>query len=630
MHVNNSTIQERLWVNGDADLETILAIVRKSKLCRSVKQVKGDTNAVADKPETNIAKIDRKRINKNDEFGWKKHPSGSKSKTPSDNKDNLRCYRCNSRSHLVNYKYCPAIKQKCSNCGIMGHFTKCCNKKKNNRVNCIEQNSSEDDESDSVSFVLHIKGPEGTILNIDNHVVKKKPLCNMVIGGIEIQMYADSGSPYSIINEKVWKSKFAERLGEKLDSSDIDPEGYSGEKIEILGYRTLIFRFKNRECTARLYVAKRGPSVLSWCEQGKLDIIFNPNSPEPVMVIDQHNCTDNHIVKKFPEVFKTQIGKLVNFKHMIRLKENACPKVFKARNIPIAVRDEVKKELDSLVSEGIIERIESSEWVSPIVVARRANGKISLCIDLRYLNKNIIVAHFPLPRIPEMLASVVGGGGSKMFSTIDLSAAYHHIELHENSKDLTAFITPFGCCRFNRLPFGLASAAAIFQRVMQDLLCKCKNAICFQDDVLLFGNTELEHSAALETVLKVLSHNGLTKHSKCKFHMKSVTYLGHELCEEGIKPKTSLVEAIQAAPHPTCRDDVRSFLGLAEFYAKCVPNFSGRMFNIRQLVKNKNKFIWSNECEKEFQDVKKAICNAIALSTFDPTLTCIITTDASF
>lgn len=303
------------------------------------------------------------------------------------------------------------------------------------------------------------------------------------------------------------------------------------------------------------------------------------------MVIDQHNSTSELRFNKFPKVFKAEIGKLTNFKHEIRLKEGACPKIFKARNIPITIRDEVKKELESLVKEGIIEKIESSEWVSPIVVARRANGKVQLCIDLRYLNKNIIVDQFPLPRIPEMLASV---GGSTFFSTIDLSAAYHQIELHENSKDLTAFITPFGCLRFNHMPLCLASAAAIFQRVMQDLLSKCKNAICFQDDSLVFGNDEKEHTTALEGVLRVLGDHGLTiKHSTCKFQIKSVSYLGHECCEGGIKPKTSLVEAIQAAPHPKSKDDVRSFLGLTEFYSKYVPNFSCRMLNIRQLVKNK-------------------------------------------
>lgn len=422
----------------------------------------------------------------------------------------------------------------------------------------------------------------------------------MVIGGVGIQMYSDS--PYSIVNKTVWNSQFAKKLGGDLEIPDISPEGYSGERIKILGFRTLIFRFKNRECTAKLYVSKKGPSVYSWFEQGKLNIILIPNSSEPVVVIDENNGAGSFMLKKCPSVFRTEIGKLISFKHEIRLKEDACPKVHKARNIPIAVREEVKKELETLVQEGIIERIKSSERVSPIVVARRANSKIRLCIDLRHLNNNIVVDQFPLPGISEMLTSV---GGAKYFSTIDLSAAYHQIELHEKSKDYTAFITPFGCFRYNRMPFGLASAAAIF-RVMQDILNNCKNAICFQDDILVFGCDELEHISALENVLSVLGDHGLTiKHSKCKFGVKSVTYLGHELCEEGIKSKTDLVEAIQAAPHPKSKDDVRSFLGLTEFYSKYIPNFSCPTFNTRQLVKNKNKFVWSNDCEIEFLDVKK-------------------------
>lgn len=112
------------------------------------------------------------------------------------------------------------------------------------------------------------------------------------------------------------------------------------------------------------------------------------------------------------------------------------------------------------------------------------------------------------------------------------------------------------------------------------------------------------------------------KHSKCKLGVTSVTYLGHVLCGVRIKPKPDVVEAIRLAPSPSSKDDVRSFLGLTEFYSEYVRNFSCRVFKIRQLLKNKSKFVWDTECENEFKEVKLAIVKAAALNSFDPELTC--------
>lgn len=116
---------------------------------------------------------------------------------------------------------------------------------------------------------------------------------------------------------KVWKTKFVDKLGPDLESSDINPEGYSGERIQIIGFCTLVFRFKERECVAKLYISKQGPSVLGWFEQGKLNIILNPNSPNPVMVISEYDKCGKSMLDKFTEVFREGIGRLINFKHKL-------------------------------------------------------------------------------------------------------------------------------------------------------------------------------------------------------------------------------------------------------------------------------------------------------------------------
>lgn len=127
----------------------------------------------------------------------------------------------------------------------------------------------------------------------------------------------------------------------------------------------------------------------------------------------------------------------------------------KVRRIPISLQNKVE-ELDKLLKLDIITPVEVSEWMAPVVVANKANGEIRLCVDLRALNKEVVVVKFPLPNIDEMSTL----NGAKMFTTLDLTQAYHQIELTERSQDLTAFITPMGAFKCKRMPFGLVSAAS--------------------------------------------------------------------------------------------------------------------------------------------------------------------------
>ncbi|KAJ1081874.1 hypothetical protein NDU88_002047 [Pleurodeles waltl] len=265
--------------------------------------------------------------------------------------------------------------------------------------------------------------------------------------------------------------------------------------------------------------------------------------------------------------------------------------------------------------------------MSPLVVVRRANGKVRLCVDLRELHKNILVDQYPLPRINEMFAATKDVG---WFSTIDLKSAYHQVPLHQDSKKYTTFITPFGCYRFTRVPFGLASGAAMFQRIMSNPFSGIDEVMFFQDDILIMGKNKEEHDNKLKLVLETIKEKGLTiEYSKCKFAQNEVEYLGHSISKHGIKPKQALVEAIKDVPCPTGKDDVRAFLGLIKFYSKFIMDFKKKTYHIRQLLKNKAKFIWSKHCQNAFQNFKKDICNAQFLKGFDPKCKAIVTTDAS-
>ena len=139
------------------------------------------------------------------------------------------------------------------------------------------------------------------------------------------------------------------------------------------------------------------------------------------------------------------------------------PVVHKVRNVPMSMQVQLKEHLDKLQADNVMEPINSSQWISPIVVALKESNKMRLCVNLRSLNKNILVDCFPLPKIQHMLAQL---GGAKIFTSLDLKAAYHQTERSGESRHLTAFNNPFSASQYLRLSFGLASATSVFQKLM--------------------------------------------------------------------------------------------------------------------------------------------------------------------
>lgn len=287
----------------------------------------------------------------------------------------------------------------------------------------------------------------------------------------------------------------------KLLPSDIIAESYDGSRIDVMGYLDVNLRFKTRCTLIKLYIAVKGVNVLGWKDQGRLGIILNPRAREPVIIdesLEEYKVStvspdekENFIKVKFKDVFSDVLGKLKDFSHKIKLKNGVIPVKHKLRGVPINVREELMGKLDELVAEKIIEPVDSAEWISPIVLVRKPDKILRVCVDLRALNANIIVDCHPLPNINEVVSMLEG---ARVFSTLDLRSAYHQIPLTEDSKSLTAFITPQGLYQYTRMPFGLASAASVFQRIMFNVFRDADKYVkCFQDNILIFSINVEEH-----------------------------------------------------------------------------------------------------------------------------------------
>ena len=195
----------------------------------------------------------------------------------------------------------------------------------------------------------------------------------------------------------------------------------------------------------------------------------------------------------------------------------------------------------------------------------KRDGSIRLCGDYKVtVNPVLDVDKYPLPRPEDIFATLTGG---KKFTTLDLSHAYNQLILDEVSRKYVVVNTHHGLYRYTRLPFGIASAPALFQRVMDQILQGMEKVTCYLDDILITGTSDEEHLMNLSEALQRLQNHGVRlKLEKCRFMEDSVEYLGHRVDSKGLHTTDSKLKAIVDVPSPRNAQELRAFLGLLNYY----------------------------------------------------------------
>ena len=349
---------------------------------------------------------------------------------------------------------------------------------------------------------------------------------------------------------------------------------------------------------------------------------------EEIHSVGESNSVLNDLLEKHSKVFNNECGCLQGTKVKLQTDPQVNPKFYKARPVPLALKGKVEEELERLQSEGIISPVQFSKWAAPIVPVMKRNGSVRLCGDYRITaNQACPVDPYPLPRVEELLANLAGG---KCFSKLDMSQAYLQLPLDDESKELVTVNTHKGLFQYNRLPFGIASAPAIFQRCMDSLLQGIEGVSVYIDDILITGSSIEEHLQNLDKVLERLESAGLKlNRSKCFFLRSRIEYLGHVIDEEGLHPTEEKVQAIREAPRPKNVAELRSFLGIINYYSRFMPNLSSTLAPLYRLLHKDAKFSWKREQDEAFRAAKQALQNDSLLIHYDSTKPLVVACDAS-
>ena len=514
----------------------------------------------------------------------------------------IDCLFC-GRRHVKNKASCPAWGKVCSKCGKRNHFAKCC---KSPNVHSITQ-QPESCLSDTINN-LH-----------DRRKLRKSVYADMVVNGHTVKFQLDTGATANLIPKKYVPEEAILDTTSKLTM-------WNGATFIPAG--TAILDVTNPK-SGNVYklnfivVEEELMPILGVEAVTDLDLI-NINFDNFVYA---SVCAPTVFFDKYPRVFDDGLGQLPG-KVKLSLNQDVRPRVLPTRRVPLAIRERFKQELDRLLALGVIAKVDGpSDWVSQIAVVLKRNGDLRICIDPKPLNEALRREHFQLPVLDDLLSELAG---AKYFTKVDLSSAFWHLELEEESSMLTTFSTPYGRFRWLRLPFGLKVSSEIFQKRLKQAIDDLPGVKCVADDILIFGSTVSEHDNNLENFLSRCERDNIKlKKEKFEYCTQEVIFHGHLLTADGIKPDPEKIRAINEMPPPVDSKGASRLCGMVTYLSRFLPKLADIIEPIRRLTHKDTEWSWAGDQREAFEKIKILLTKAPVLAYYDPKLPLCIQCDSS-
>ena len=552
----------------------------------------------------------------------------------------FKCWRCGDVRHKP--EACGFKDATCYTCSKVGHTKRMCEavakykRDREKRLHDVKSTEGEETSDDDLGI--------WSLYSVQKNTGGSPILSEEVqIEGVPLSMEIDTGASVSVAS----KAFYDEHLTHvPLETSSIKLKDYGGNRIKVLGEVKVNVNYGSpvQEFSLPLTIIEtqdNRPALLgrNWLQFLRLNWteLFRVHSLKTSDGKGRCTYSENG---EFPSEIKSEFAELFSAKDGIRappfdgftasltLKEGAKPIFCKARPVPYAMKEAIEKELDQLQGEGKIYPVNYSEWASPTVNIPKSNGRVRICGDYKVsVNRVLEVDQYPLPSVEDCFAQI---SGAKVFSKLDLAQAYTQLELDKDSQELLTINTHRGLYRYTRLNYGVASAPAIFQKTMDRILSGIPRIVCRLDDVLIAALDDLDHDLILYEILRRLKKHKIKLNvPKSLFKVPSLIFLAHQLDKDGIRPTDDKVAAMVNAPTPGNQSELRSWLGMVNFYGRFLQNLSSELHPLNKLLQKGVSWSWTDECEVALNKTKQALQSAELLIHYDPKLPIKLSCDAS-
>ncbi|KAL5004373.1 hypothetical protein ScPMuIL_017829 [Solemya velum] len=546
---------------------------------------------------------------------------------------------------------CPAYKDTCDFCSFKGHWEKQCRKKngddgkrgrnpsrgrldrrrsqsrgkryanrKNDKcsgrsyqndkksVNSIDMNDQVEDFT--FSPITSSKGRDEAYACLDIKIPDR--------ANTKLKLKIDTGAQRNTLPVRIYRQMFPKRLNSDgyptAGKSDIKLFAYNNTEITHYGTVSIPCRFENSTWTETTFyiVDVSGPAIagLPTCEE--LNIVTMHCAIQHVRVpAPPVNITGNEDLKnRYPDRFEG-IGCFPG-EVKLHVDPDEQPHIDPPRKTPIALREQIKSELDRMQNMGVIKRVEEpTEWVSSLAYSKKKDGSLRICLDPKHLNRALKRPHHKIPTLEEINHRF---NGAKYFSKLDAKSGYWSVKLHPDSQLLTTFQTPFGRFCFTRLPFGLSVSQDIFQAKMDEILDGLEGVTGIADDIGVAGDTEEKHDQNLIALMeRSVKHGLVLNHSKCSIKVPSMEFFGQIYSDQGIKPDPAKIEDLADMKVPESKQELQEFLGLLTYLSPFIPNLAEKASVLRDLLKEDVTFLWEPHHAVAFENLKKTISDQSTL-----------------
>ena len=626
LHTHNSRLQ-RAILSKDLDYKKTLEEARALEMTeRELAKIKESGSQIG----ANKVSIPRK-ANVSGSGSWR-----------NPNKKNSTCRYCGEKYPHPKDAPCKARSATCYNCNRQGHYSKMCAQPvERKRANEVHVSEEEDVNSLIDCLLIHVNSAEAKVRG------QGYPNTKMVaeIEGVPIELNVDSMADANILG-----SNHLQKLGSRVKllqtAATIKP--YGSPPIQTLGKFKARLSTQKGSAEVEFYVTQDDQPMALLGKYSAFDLGILKIEVAKAMKLPpaQHKPyseianlltpkdTTKNLLKRIYKEETTRAGKIKRItqnhpriyngigKHKYRqvtlpVDPEVPLRIQPQRKVPFAKREKLKKLLRELEVQDVIEVVDGpTDCISNLVLTAKANPEeIRMNIDMTWANEAILRTRHVIPALDEMRINL---NGATMFSKLDMKHGYMQLELDEKSRSLTTFYTPEGLRRSKRLIFGANAAAELFQEEIRRSLTDINQVMNIYDDMMVYGKAALDHDYALARVLQRLDDLGLTlNEAKCTYGMPEVTFFGMNFSKDGMSPTSDRVQALRDAAPPKSSHEVRSFLGMANFSAPFISNFSTLTAPLRELTKKNATFQWTRPESEAFEAIKSALSADTVMAFFD-------------